>query len=79
MEVSVKMAPKTSKSQVGADFCYGWGNCHICIYAIFKFLEIDIELIQDCSSHSNSLISDFQQNWTSVCSEGNQKLSESQI
>ena len=24
------MAPKTSKSQVGADFCCGWGNCHIC-------------------------------------------------
>ena len=22
-------APKTSKSQVGADFCCGWGNCHI--------------------------------------------------
>ena len=30
MEVSVMMAPKTSKSQVGADFCCGWGNCHIC-------------------------------------------------
>ena len=24
------MAPKTSKSQVGADFCCGWGKCHIC-------------------------------------------------
>ena len=23
------IAPKTSKSQVGADFCCGWGNCHI--------------------------------------------------
>jgi hypothetical protein len=23
------MAPKTSKSQVGADFCWGWGNCHM--------------------------------------------------
>jgi hypothetical protein len=30
MKVSVMMAPKTSKSQVGADFCCGWGNCHIC-------------------------------------------------
>jgi hypothetical protein len=28
MEVSVMMAPKTSKSQVGEDFCCGWGNCH---------------------------------------------------
>jgi hypothetical protein len=24
------MTPKTSKSQVGADFCCGWGNLHIC-------------------------------------------------
>jgi hypothetical protein len=30
MEVSVMMAPKTSKSQVGADVCCGWGNFHIC-------------------------------------------------
>jgi hypothetical protein len=30
MELSVMMAPKTSKSQVGADFYCGWGNCHIC-------------------------------------------------
>jgi hypothetical protein len=29
MEVSVMMAPKTSKSQVAADFCCGWGNLHI--------------------------------------------------
>jgi hypothetical protein len=29
MEVSVMMAPKTSKSQVGADVCCGWGNIHM--------------------------------------------------
>jgi hypothetical protein len=29
MEVSIMMAPKPSKSQVGADFCCGWRNCHI--------------------------------------------------
>ena len=29
MEVSVIMAPKTSKSQVGAYVCCGWGNCHM--------------------------------------------------
>ena len=31
MEVSVMKAPKPPKSQVGADFCCGWGNCHICV------------------------------------------------
>jgi hypothetical protein len=30
MEASVMMAPKTSESRVGADFCCGWGVRHIC-------------------------------------------------
>jgi hypothetical protein len=30
------MAPKTLKSQVGVEFCCGWGNCHICHVNTFK-------------------------------------------
>jgi hypothetical protein len=42
MEVSLMMAPKTSKSQVGADFCCGWGNCHIWLECTLKLvLEFD--------------------------------------
>ena len=37
MEVSVKMGPKTSKSQVGADFCCGWGNCHM-VFHLFVII-----------------------------------------
>ena len=31
IEVSVRMAPKTSKLHVGAPFWIGWGNGHICV------------------------------------------------
>jgi hypothetical protein len=37
MEVSVMMVPKTSKSQVVADFCCGWGNCHIYVIGHYAF------------------------------------------
>jgi hypothetical protein len=47
MEVSLTMAPKTSKSQDVADFCCGWGNCHICIMYADKILHIMVINLTD--------------------------------
>jgi hypothetical protein len=50
MEVSVMMAPTTSNSQFGADFCCGWGNWHICmipkpiIVVFFIGIHVKIEV-----------------------------------
>jgi hypothetical protein len=40
MKVSGMMAPKTSKSQVGADLCCGWGNWLICYKPIFAHFQL---------------------------------------
>jgi hypothetical protein len=53
MKVSVMMAPKTSKSQVGAHFCCGWGNCHIWINRDFDnqiINEVDEEFKEQLST-----------------------------